>query len=157
MRFCYDVVQIRMAMQDDIIPLKEAITLKSGQVVSEVKIRKGQYVGPSASRSLCLDELNVLPPQVYIPIEGLNWSHQFWGSDALEFKSVTLSKVSRCHHAHGRITYFSNRPDRWKSSKILASTGLGIDQHVLTFIDGPRKCLGYQMGTLESVMTTQTG
>jgi hypothetical protein len=33
-----------MAMRDDIIPLEEAITLKSGEVVSEVKVRKGQYV-----------------------------------------------------------------------------------------------------------------
>jgi hypothetical protein len=75
-----------MAMQDDIIPLQEAITLKSGQVVSEVQIRKGQYVRISASPTISLNQLNVLPNQVYIPIEGLNWSHQFWGPDALEFK-----------------------------------------------------------------------
>jgi hypothetical protein len=39
-------------MQDDIIPLQEAIALKSGQVVSEVKIRKGQYVRISASPTI---------------------------------------------------------------------------------------------------------
>ncbi|KAG7571432.1 hypothetical protein FFLO_00615 [Filobasidium floriforme] len=97
---------IREAKKDDIIPLEEPIVLKNGKTVSEVKIRKGQYA--------------------YIPIEGLNWSHLFWGDDALEFK-----------------------PDRWADSKVLASTGLGIDQNVLTFIDGPRKCLGYRMGSIE--------
>jgi hypothetical protein len=31
-------------MRDDIIPLEEPIVLKNGETVSEVKIRKGQYV-----------------------------------------------------------------------------------------------------------------
>lgn len=31
-------------MKDDIVPLAEPITLVSGQVVSEIKVRKGQHV-----------------------------------------------------------------------------------------------------------------
>lgn len=62
--------------------------MKNGKTVSEVKIRKGQYVsresgiveivGPGLKSDAVL--------QAYIPIEGLNWSHLFWGDDALEFK-----------------------------------------------------------------------
>jgi hypothetical protein len=33
-------------MRDDVIPLAEPVTLVSGQVVSEIKIRKGQQASP---------------------------------------------------------------------------------------------------------------
>jgi hypothetical protein len=62
--------------------------LKNGKTVSEVKIRKGQYVSREArimeDRRPGLKSDAVL--QAYIPIEGLNWSHLFWGDDALDFK-----------------------------------------------------------------------
>lgn len=41
-----------MAMKDDIIPLEEPIVLKSGETVSEVHIRKGQYVSGVGVRLL---------------------------------------------------------------------------------------------------------
>lgn len=47
------------------------------------------------------------------------------------------------------INLLDDSPDRWSGKHISASSGLGIDYDVLTFIDGPRKCLGYRMGTLE--------
>lgn len=34
-------------MKDDIIPLQEPIVLKNGETVSEIKVRKGQYVSRS--------------------------------------------------------------------------------------------------------------
>ncbi|KAF9654295.1 cytochrome P450 [Thelephora ganbajun] len=56
---------IRVAMEDDIIPLSYPIRLRGGAVTQEVHIRKGSYV--------------------HIPIEGLNMSKDIWGKDALTF------------------------------------------------------------------------
>ena len=57
---------IRVAMEDDAIPLSCPIKLRDGSIVHEVPIRKGSYV--------------------HIPIEGLNMSKDIWGEDALIFE-----------------------------------------------------------------------
>lgn len=57
---------IRVATRDDFIPLSEPIVLRTNELVREVRIRKGSYV--------------------HIPIEGLNFSKDIWGDDALQFK-----------------------------------------------------------------------
>jgi cytochrome P450 len=57
---------IRVAMQDDVVPLSEPVTLRTGETVQEIEVKKGSYV--------------------HIPIEGLNHSKDIWGDDALEFK-----------------------------------------------------------------------
>jgi len=57
---------IRVAMEDDAIPLSHPIKLRDGTVMQEVHIRKGSYV--------------------HIPIEGLNMSKDIWGKDALIFE-----------------------------------------------------------------------
>ena len=57
---------IRVAMEDDAIPLSHPIELRDGTVIQEVHIRKGSYV--------------------HIPIEGLNMSKDIWGKDALIFE-----------------------------------------------------------------------
>lgn len=41
--------------------------------------------------------------QVYIPIEGLNWSHTFWGDDALQFKSVCTAPMPAFFFLHGPL------------------------------------------------------
>jgi cytochrome P450 len=57
---------IRVAMNDDMIPLSYPIKLRDGSVVHGVPIRQGSYV--------------------HIPIEGLNMSKDIWGEDALIFE-----------------------------------------------------------------------
>ena len=57
---------IRVAMEDDAIPLSHPVVLRDGTVAREAYIRKGSYV--------------------HIPIEGLNMSKDIWGEDALIFK-----------------------------------------------------------------------
>ena len=57
---------IRVAMEDDMIPLSHPIKLRNGTIMREVHIRKGSYV--------------------HIPIEGLNMSKDIWGEDALTFE-----------------------------------------------------------------------
>jgi len=56
---------IRVATQDDIIPLSEPIVLRDGTTTNEINIRKGSYI--------------------QIPIEGLNTYKEIWGHDAQEF------------------------------------------------------------------------
>ena len=57
---------MRVAMEDDAIPLSYPIKLRDGTVMREVHIRKGSYV--------------------HIPIEGLNTSKEIWGGDAQIFE-----------------------------------------------------------------------
>ena len=59
---------IRVATEDDVIPLSEPIVLRTGELAHEVHIKKGSYV--------------------HIPIEGLNYSKDVWGPDARDFKLV---------------------------------------------------------------------
>lgn len=75
LRFCPPVHStIRVATQDDQIPLSHPVTLKSGQTIGTglngyIDIKHGTYI--------------------HIPIEGFSYSEDVWGSDALEFKYVT--------------------------------------------------------------------
>ena len=66
---------IRVAIRDEMIPLGEPVLLRTGEFVDKVHIRKGSYV--------------------HIPIEGLNYSKDIWGEDALFFKFVPFT------HLHG--------------------------------------------------------
>ena len=72
LRFCPPVHStIRVATRDDNIPIAHPVTLKNGETVGMdlngfIKIKKGSYV--------------------HIPIEGMSYSQDIWGSDALEFK-----------------------------------------------------------------------
>ena len=60
----------RVAVHDDVLPLSEPITDKSGNVLHEIPIRKNQ--------------------RIVIPILALQTSKQIWGEDAFEFKWVFL-------------------------------------------------------------------
>lgn len=70
LRFCPPVHgTIRVAMEDDQIPISHPIQLRDGTQLGQgdhITIRKGSYV--------------------HIPIEGLNYSEDLWGPDAKSFK-----------------------------------------------------------------------
>ncbi|KAF5377300.1 hypothetical protein D9615_006383 [Tricholomella constricta] len=96
---------IRVATADDQIPVSHPVALQDGTIVEKggfISIRKGSYI--------------------HIPIEGLNFSTDIWGKDALEFN-----------------------PDRWTSlpqnARSPAYPGLG---NMMTFGMGPHSCLGYR-------------
>ncbi|KAF8190224.1 cytochrome P450 [Mycena galopus ATCC 62051] len=61
-----------------------------------------------------------------IPITALNRDVEIWGSDALEF-----------------------RPERWDSPPPGAAAIPGIWGHMLTFLGGPRGCIGYRFALVE--------
>ncbi|KAF8887769.1 cytochrome P450 [Infundibulicybe gibba] len=101
---------IRVATEDDRIPITEPVTLRDGTVVQKgeyLSIRKGSYI--------------------HVPIEGLNFSEEIWGSDAREFN-----------------------PDRWTNlpEKARSPTHPGLG-NVMTFGFGPHSCLGHKFTVAE--------
>ncbi|KAF8167846.1 cytochrome P450 [Crassisporium funariophilum] len=99
---------IRVATQDDKIPISHPITLANGDIVQKddfLTIRKGSYV--------------------HIPIEGMSYSEEIWGPDALEFN-----------------------PDRWKDLQDCVPTKPGVG-NLMTFGFGPHSCLGYKFTMAE--------
>ncbi|KAF9454954.1 cytochrome P450 [Macrolepiota fuliginosa MF-IS2] len=101
---------IRVAMKDDYIPISHPIKLQDGTLLQKgdhVAIRKGSYI--------------------HIPIEGLNYSEELWGSDVRTFN-----------------------PDRWfnlpPQVRPPAHPGIG---NLMTFSFGPHACLGNKFSTTE--------
>ncbi|KAJ7597102.1 cytochrome P450 [Mycena floridula] len=63
---------------------------------------------------------------VYIPILVLNRAKSLWGADAMEFK-----------------------PDRWASTPEAVTQIPGVWGNVLSFLGGPRACIGYRFTLVE--------
>ncbi|OJA09059.1 hypothetical protein AZE42_04725 [Rhizopogon vesiculosus] len=63
---------------------------------------------------------------IFIPILAINRSEAIWGTDAKEFN-----------------------PDRWASPPEVASQVPGVWGHLLTFLGGPRACIGYRFSLVE--------
>ncbi|PPQ63062.1 hypothetical protein CVT24_005917 [Panaeolus cyanescens] len=98
--------KIRVAMEDDVLPLSQPIKTKDGYMISRIPVRKGQIVN--------------------IPIMSLNRAKSIWGEDACEFK-----------------------PERWLSPPKEASAIPGLWGNILTFLGGPRSCIGYRFSLTE--------
>ncbi|KAF8633944.1 hypothetical protein AX15_001127 [Amanita polypyramis BW_CC] len=89
---------IRVATEDDRIPISEPITLRGGTIVEKggyISIRKGSYV--------------------HIPIEGLNYSPEIWGPTARQFdpdrwSSLPTNARSPQHPGLGNLMTFSFGP-----------------------------------------------
>ncbi|KAI0672471.1 cytochrome P450 [Trametes maxima] len=64
--------------------------------------------------------------KIIIPIEMMNRSKALWGDDAHEF-----------------------RPERWALPPNAISTIPGVWGHLLTFLGGPRACIGYRFSIVE--------
>ncbi|KAK7029687.1 hypothetical protein VNI00_014385 [Paramarasmius palmivorus] len=107
LRLCPPVhATIRVATQDDLIRISEPVVLTDGTVIGageSIAIRKGSFI--------------------HIPIEGLNFSTDIWGTDALEF-----------------------RPERWMNTSTPTFPGLA---NVMTFSYGPHSCPGYKFTIAE--------
>ncbi|KAJ3514176.1 hypothetical protein NLJ89_g2524 [Agrocybe chaxingu] len=97
---------IRVAVQDDILPLSEPVQGANGQMVHEIRIRKGQTMA--------------------IPLLAVNCRKALWGNDASEF-----------------------RPERWEHTPEAASVIPGVWSNLLTFLGGPRACIGYRLSLAE--------
>ncbi|KAJ3826860.1 cytochrome P450 monooxygenase [Lentinula raphanica] len=97
---------LRVASQDDVIPLSEPLKDKNGVEHHSISVSKGQTV--------------------MVPILALNRDKATWGEDAMEF-----------------------RPERWEKVPEAASTVPGVWSHMLTFLGGPRACIGYRLSLIE--------
>lgn len=80
---------------------------------------------------------------IQIPILALNRSKEIWGEDAREFKYVFISIFFRTR------PIATNRPERWESAPEAAASIPGVWGHMLTFIGGPRACIGYRFSLVE--------
>ncbi|OSC99351.1 cytochrome P450 [Trametes coccinea BRFM310] len=65
--------------------------------------------------------------KVILPILALHRSKEIWGEDALEFK-----------------------PERWEKAPDAIANVPGVWGHLLTFIGGPRACIGYRFSLIET-------
>ncbi|KAI1792352.1 cytochrome P450 [Ganoderma leucocontextum] len=63
---------------------------------------------------------------IFIPILAINRSTKLWGPDAAEFK-----------------------PERWENLPEAVSSIPGVWGHLMTFIGGPRACIGYRFSLVE--------
>ncbi|KAJ6546036.1 cytochrome P450 [Mycena vulgaris] len=64
--------------------------------------------------------------QVLIPILALNRDPEIWGPDAMEFI-----------------------PERWESATPVSNTIPGVWGHMLSFLGGPRSCIGFRFSLVE--------
>ncbi|KAJ7275844.1 cytochrome P450 [Mycena rebaudengoi] len=96
----------RIAMREDVIPLKTPYTDVNGAAHESVRILKGQ--------------------ELLIPIFAVNRDQDIWGPDALDFK-----------------------PERWEASTPISNSIPGVWGHMLTFLGGPRGCIGYRFALVE--------
>ncbi|KAI0920485.1 hypothetical protein AcW1_002208 [Taiwanofungus camphoratus] len=97
---------IRIAMQDDIIPLDKPYTDVHGQVHDNIKVKKDSMI--------------------FIPILVMNRSKALWGDDAHEF-----------------------RPERWEALPEAVQSIPGVWGNMLSFLGGPRACIGYRFSLVE--------
>ncbi|KAJ7260996.1 cytochrome P450 [Mycena rebaudengoi] len=73
------------------------------------------------------ESLRILKGQeVLLPIFELNRDAEIWGPDALEFK-----------------------PERWEASTPVTNSIPGVWGHMLTFLGGPRGCIGFRFSLVE--------
>ncbi|KAI0767221.1 cytochrome P450 [Fomes fomentarius] len=63
---------------------------------------------------------------IFIPVLSLNRSKKLWGEDAFEFK-----------------------PERWENPPQAISNIPGVWGHLLSFLGGPRACIGYRFSLIE--------
>jgi cytochrome P450 len=61
---------IRVAMQDDEIPTRDAIRMRDGSLKHGIRIRRGQFV--------------------HIPVESMNVDKEVWGDNSWVFKCVFI-------------------------------------------------------------------
>ena len=80
-----------------------------------------------------------------IPIYAMNTDKDIWGDDALEFRyvfSLLLPPPRCCVRARAHAGMI--RPERWESPPETVYENPGVWSNIMTFLGGPRACIGYQ-------------
>jgi len=118
---------LRVAVKDDILPLGSPVRTTKGDLLDSIQFVVGRLLEVETLIPLC----SVRKGQtITIPISAINRSQKIWGPDAKEFK-----------------------PERWLESKLpeAVSTIPGVWGNMLTFLGGPRACIGYRFSLIECV------
>ncbi|KAG8774250.1 hypothetical protein FRC15_001465 [Serendipita sp. 397] len=97
---------IRVATEDDIIPLDKPFVDTTGKVQNSIMISQGDTI--------------------YLPIRYLNTAPSIWGDDGKSFN-----------------------PERWNAVSKETSAIPGVWGSQLTFLGGPRACIGYRFALVE--------
>ncbi|ODO10981.1 hypothetical protein I350_01581 [Cryptococcus amylolentus CBS 6273] len=133
---------VRMATRDDMIPLAVPVKLSDERVVSEIRIRKGQLI--------------------HVPIDHLHACTHIWGPTANEFDPSRFLDAPSTYPSSTPTTP-SFPPDagpvlssRRTSVPSIVPAGPGIWPNFMTFIDGPRRCIGYKLAVMEIKMVLFT-
>ena len=80
---------------------------------------------------------------IMIPIIIINRDKSIWGEDADEFKVGLVSFLVVF------LTCFPPRPERWENTPDAVSSVPGVWANLLTFIGGPRACIGFRFSIVE--------
>ncbi|KAG8215243.1 cytochrome P450 [Butyriboletus roseoflavus] len=117
----------RIAMKDDVLPVEKPYTDKNGVVRDSISISKGD--------------------PIFIPILAINRSEELWGPDAARvqvryFRLRGLPRSLTCPAT-------DCRPERWENIPDAVSRIPGVWGHLLTFLGGPRACIGYRFSLVE--------
>jgi cytochrome P450 len=83
---------------------------------------------------------------VIIPIVAVNRDKAIWGEDADEFRQVLLGPFFWAIYSPNLC-----RPERWESIPEASSAIPGVWGNMLTFLGGPRACIGFRFSLIESV------
>ncbi|KAJ6523456.1 cytochrome P450 [Mycena vulgaris] len=113
----------RVALQDTVIPLADEITTSTGERVDQIHVQKGQVITlaiASYQRCVCLIIAHLVDVSV------CNRLHSRWGDDADTFN-----------------------PSRWLDGTPYQGDAIGPYANLLSFLGGPRICLGWRFAILE--------
>lgn len=80
-----------------------------------------------------------------IPILIINRSKALWGEDSFEFR---LESSRMCMPPYSRMIL---RPERWENLPDAVSSIPGVWGNLLSFLGGPRSCIGYRFSLVEYV------
>ena len=84
-----------------------------------------------------------------IPILAMNRNKSIWGEDAKEFRYAFNSYLALLPYTFHFIQLLLSRPERWESTPEAASSIPGVWGNMLTFLGGPRACIGYRFTLVE--------
>lgn len=76
-------------------------------------------------------------------------SHDIWGEDARIFryaKTIIARHCSTFAECHLCVFY---RPERWESPPADANAVPSVYANLMTFLSGPRACIGWRMALAE--------